>query len=427
MICKYYRQFLLKMRHTYTQFGSFHQRFCSFFILPMYVYVVSLSSSAVVSSVCSIPLCRVSAFPLASSTFQSQCRSFSVLTEGVHNPRVLHHALSRSTVKPEDTATYHSRIRILKHDPHTIAAENSAAAAADAQIPVSPLAAAIDGVAVGGNAGTDIALVPGEEAYTGQSALPAGDESVFRSSSSAQIARSSRHNIPISPQKLNDICRTVRGVGVHQALIQLRLSQKKKAHIVASVINSAATGAVHNHNMDKKRLYISQIFIGHGSHLKRVDIKGRGRCGIKLKYRSHLFVQLKEQGSDPEKYKGTWKGGGRSHDKNGKEIRIGRIGPLISTVQRTLEHMREWRTARGIPSQIVSKKKADLVVDYQRAYRSSGIATDFDLVYGRQMPEEVRSVPKKGVIVSGPVDNTAAALAELAAEEDRILAQQENK
>jgi len=196
---------------------------------------------------------------------------------------------------------------------------------------------------------------------------------------------------------------------------------------VAGVVLAAATGAVHNHNMDRSRLYISKLFIGHGTHLKRLDIKGRGRTGIKLKYRSHLFCELQEQGADPSRYKGSWKSGGRSHDKFGREIRIGRIGPRISTIQRTLEHMKEWRTARGLPGARTDRSnKEQLAADVARAYRAQGIATDFDLIYGRQDPAITRSVPVKGT--SGQVttsDKTAAALAELEKEEDAFIQQQE--
>jgi len=294
----------------------------------------------------------------------------------------------------EDTASYNARVQLLKHDPHTVAAENSAAqAAAQAEeVPVSPLASELEQPA---SDSTELATVPGEEAYTGQSSVPTSplDASVFRSSSTAQVAKSSRRNIKISPTKLNDLCRLVRGVGVQEALVQLKLSQKKKAHIVAGVIMAASSGAVHNHNMDRKRLYIDKLWVGHGTHLKRLDIKGRGRCGIKLRYRSHLNVELKEQGADPAQYKGIWKYGGRSHDaRTGAELRIGRVGPLLTTVQRTLEHMREWRTARGMAAKV---DRELLEVDRQRAVRASGVASDFDLLFGAQ--EQSRPVPARKV------------------------------
>jgi hypothetical protein len=100
-----------------------------------------------------------------------------------------------------------------------------------------------------------------------------------------------------------------------------------------------------------------------------------------------------EQGADPAQYKGVWKYGGRSHDaRTGAELRIGRVGRLLSTVQRTMEHMREWRGARGMGAKV---DRELLEVDQQRAFRASGIATDFELVFGRQ--EQTKPVPKRKI------------------------------
>ena len=136
-------------------------------------------------------------------------------------------------------------------------------------------------------------------------------------------------------------------------------------------------------------------WVGQGLHLKRLDIKGRGRCAIKRKYRSHLYVEVREQGADPEQYKGVWKFGGNSHDlRTGEEVRIGRVGRKISTIQRTLEHMQQWRTQRGMSPK---PQKETTQVDARRAFRSFGIATDLDAVFGAQAnPVRLNLKPKEG-------------------------------
>lgn len=65
--------------------------------------------------------------------------------------------------------------------------------------------------------------------------------------------------IQIGPQKLNDICRTIRGLSVHEALIQLKFSPKKKAKYVHNVIKNAAVSAVNNFGMAKDRLYVGKL------------------------------------------------------------------------------------------------------------------------------------------------------------------------
>lgn len=137
-----------------------------------------------------------------------------------------------------------------------------------------------------------------------------------------------------------------------------------------------------------------KLWVGQGMHLKRLDIKGRGRCAIKRKYRSHLYVELREQGADPEQYKGVWKFGGHSHDpRTGEELRIGRVGRKISTIQRTLEHMQQWRTQRGMSPK---PQKETTQVDARRAFRSFGIATDLDAVFGVQAnPVRLNLKPKE--------------------------------
>lgn len=33
-----------------------------------------------------------------------------------------------------------------------------------------------------------------------------------------------------------------------------------------------------------------EIYVGRGTHLKRTSVHGRGRSGVRLRYRSHLTV-----------------------------------------------------------------------------------------------------------------------------------------
>jgi ribosomal protein L22 len=250
----------------------------------------------------------------------------------------------------------------------------------------SPIAAAIESEStsnsLGNGSSTALSVPEGSVAYFGRSVSPVSPvpADLFLSRAIKGEAFASRKSVAIAPQKLNDICRTVRGLGVQEALIQLRLSPKKKAHLVEQVIRNAMSNAINHFDMERSRLYVDRLWTGTGSHLKRIDIKGRGRTGMKRKYRAHLFCVVKEQGRDPEKYKGIWKLGGNSHDpRTGAELRIGRRGRLSSTIQRTIEQMKQWRQERGMAPEA---RPLSRWADAKKAHRAAGIATDHEAEYG---------------------------------------------
>lgn len=291
-----------------------------------------------------------------------------------------HRAAKYSYDRPDNAAAYQTVQRGAPAGTPldaAIAAENAAAAAA------AP------------HTSTALSVPEGSEPYSGRSPIPAVPipDYLFKSRALATEARASKTDIAISPQKLNDICRLVRGLNVTEAMIQLKLSHKKKAHIVRTVIASAASNATNTLDMDRSRLYVARLYVGHGSHLKRIDIKGRGRTGLKLKYRSHVYCVVKEQGRDSEEYKGMWKQGGHSHcSRTGDEIRIGRVGRKISTIQRTLATMKEWRLARGmtaIPSR--TSRFAVRTGDAKKAFAAAGVETDHEATFGPAAVEAAKA------------------------------------
>lgn len=106
-------------------------------------------------------------------------------------------------------------------------------------------------------------------------------------------------NLAISPQKLNDFAKVVRGLHVEDALIQCAVSPKKAARLVHKALQSAKANAVNNHGLQPERLRVAEAWVGSGSHLKRISMHGRGRSGRRLRYRSHLTVVLREEEREP--------------------------------------------------------------------------------------------------------------------------------
>ncbi|KAK9809209.1 hypothetical protein WJX72_011485 [[Myrmecia] bisecta] len=98
----------------------------------------------------------------------------------------------------------------------------------------------------------------------------------------------------ISPKKLNYAATLLRKLHIDDALLQCLASPKKSLRMCHKVLLSAKANAVNNHGLDASRLGIEKAFVGRGTHLKRIAIHGRGRSGLRMKYRSHLTIVLKE-------------------------------------------------------------------------------------------------------------------------------------
>ena len=123
-------------------------------------------------------------------------------------------------------------------------------------------------------------------------------------------------NLPISPRKLQVMCRTIRGLSAREALVQLNLSPWKKTVYLAQGISTATHHAVNDFNMDRSRLVVDEIISSKGRYHKRVDYRARGRANIAHRFHSHVVIKLREQ---------------QHHDH---EIRIGRYGRTIENLKR---------------------------------------------------------------------------------------------
>lgn len=104
-----------------------------------------------------------------------------------------------------------------------------------------------------------------------------------------------KSSINHSRHKLNDVCRTIRGLSAHEAIVQLHFSQKRVADDVRRVVAGAmraATGPVHALNAD--RLVVAHAYVGRNTPLKRVRYHSQSRMGQVHKPRTRLTVVLEE-------------------------------------------------------------------------------------------------------------------------------------
>ncbi len=96
----------------------------------------------------------------------------------------------------------------------------------------------------------------------------------------------------ISAQKARLVADQVRGKPVEEALNLLEFSNKKAAHIVKKVLDSAIANAENNEGADVDELKVSTVFVDEGMTLKRLRPRAKGRADRILKRTCHITVKV---------------------------------------------------------------------------------------------------------------------------------------
>jgi len=108
-------------------------------------------------------------------------------------------------------------------------------------------------------------------------------------------AKAVTRNIRISPQKLNLVAQTIRGMDAGQALSALEFSRRRISDDVKKCLQSAIANAENNHELDVDRLMVAEASVGKGVVMKRWRPRARGRMGKILKPFSHLTIIVRER------------------------------------------------------------------------------------------------------------------------------------
>jgi len=98
----------------------------------------------------------------------------------------------------------------------------------------------------------------------------------------------------ISAQKARLVADQVRGLGVDQALNMLVFSEKKAAHLVKKVLESAIANAENNEGANIDELVVSEIFVDEGMTMKRIRPRAKGRADRILKRSCHITVKVSD-------------------------------------------------------------------------------------------------------------------------------------
>ncbi|MEG2261184.1 MAG: 50S ribosomal protein L22, partial [Raoultibacter sp.] len=108
----------------------------------------------------------------------------------------------------------------------------------------------------------------------------------------ARDTRPSAHvkYVRISSRKVKIVIDLIRGKKVDDALAILMYTPKSAAPVVTKLLNSAIANAVNNNDMDRKSLYVAEVYANPGPTLKRFVARSRGSASPILKRTSHISV-----------------------------------------------------------------------------------------------------------------------------------------
>ena len=112
----------------------------------------------------------------------------------------------------------------------------------------------------------------------------------------ASEARAKLVNLRTSPQKLNLVAQSIRGLPVQKALNELEFSRKRIAIQVRKALYSAISNAENNHNLDIDQLIVAEAFVGKNLVMKRFASRARGRASRIEKPFSEITIVVRELG-----------------------------------------------------------------------------------------------------------------------------------
>jgi large subunit ribosomal protein L22 len=108
-------------------------------------------------------------------------------------------------------------------------------------------------------------------------------------------ARAKVVNLRLSPQKLNLVAQSIRGLKVQRALNELEFSHKRIAGDVRKALYSAISNAENNHNLDIDSLVVAEAYVGKNMVMKRFASRARGRSSRIMKPFSEITIVVRSQ------------------------------------------------------------------------------------------------------------------------------------
>lgn len=127
-----------------------------------------------------------------------------------------------------------------------------------------------------------------------------GPDGKNRRREASNEAKAVLRTLRISPQKLNLVAQSIRGLSAEKAVNELRFSQKRIAKDVLKCLKSAIDNAENNHGLDVDGLVVAQAHVGKNLTMKRMHARARGR-GVRIeKLFSQITIVLRDTTKQPE-------------------------------------------------------------------------------------------------------------------------------
>ena len=98
----------------------------------------------------------------------------------------------------------------------------------------------------------------------------------------------------ISARKVKIVADLIRGKNVEEALSIVRFAPKASSEIIEKLLKSAIANAENNHFMNRKDLYVAEIYANQGPTLKRIRPAAKGSAVRIRKRTSHIKIVLRE-------------------------------------------------------------------------------------------------------------------------------------
>ena len=111
--------------------------------------------------------------------------------------------------------------------------------------------------------------------------------------SNIQSVKAVAKYIRMSPHKVRRVLDQIRGRSYQEALMILEFLPYGAGGPVWQVVYSAAANAQNNYNLDKRKLFIDEVYADEGPKLKRIRPRAQGRAYSILKSTCHITVVVK--------------------------------------------------------------------------------------------------------------------------------------
>ena len=101
--------------------------------------------------------------------------------------------------------------------------------------------------------------------------------------------------VRISSRKVKIVIDLIRGKNVDDALAILQYTPKAAAPVVHKLLSSAIANALNNNEMERKSLYVAEVYANPGPTLKRIRPRAKGSASRINKRTSHITVVLDQK------------------------------------------------------------------------------------------------------------------------------------